>query len=237
MTATEHTGRRAAPDASILDNPAWASMTGAHAPLAEIVGRAGRYHPEVAPFAALADHSDPRVWADLHRLLGPGTEVSLSGDVEVPPDWEVLQQGAGVQFVATTLRTEPDPEAQPLGPADVPAMLDLVRRTQPGPFRPRTIELGEYLGIRHNGALVAMAGERLHPPGWTEISAVCTDPAYRGQGLASRLVRAVAAEIRARGETPFLHTAAANTTAIRLYESIGFTPRRRTLFRILRSPR
>ncbi|GAA2551639.1 hypothetical protein GCM10010435_22280 [Winogradskya consettensis] len=75
-----------------------------------------------------------------------------------------------------------------------------------------------------------MAGERLRPPGWTEISAVCTDAAYRGRGLATRLVRAVAAGIRARGETPFLHTGAANTTAIRLYESIGFELRRSTTF-------
>jgi predicted GNAT family acetyltransferase len=115
-------------------------------------------------------------------------------------------------------------------------MLDLVARTQPGPFRPRTIEMGTYLGIRRGGALVAMAGERLHPPGWTEISAVCTDPAFRRQGLASRLVLAVAAGIRARGETPFLHAAASNTTAIRVYEALGFRLRRRTTFATLRVP-
>ena len=86
-----------------------------------------------------------------------------------------------------------------LGAADVPEMLDLVERTQPGPFLARTVELGTYLGIRRDGRLVAMAGERLHPPGFTEISAVCTDAAYRGQGLATRLVRAVAAGIRRRG--------------------------------------
>jgi predicted GNAT family acetyltransferase len=72
-------------------------------------------------------------------------------------------------------------------------------------------------------------------PGWTEISAVCTDPAYRGHGLATRLVRAVAAGIRARGETPFLHTSAANGAAIRLYESIGFRLRRHTTFAGYRS--
>ncbi|MFD9074916.1 GNAT family N-acetyltransferase, partial [Streptomyces lasiicapitis] len=103
-------------------------------------------------------------------------------------------------------------------------------------FRERTIELGTYLGIRHEGALVAMAGERLHPPGWTEISAVCTDPAHRGRGLASRLVLAVAYGIRERGETPFLHTAARNTGAIRLYESLGFRLRRHIPFRAARVP-
>jgi predicted GNAT family acetyltransferase len=115
-------------------------------------------------------------------------------------------------------------------------MLDLVERTKPGPFQPRTIELGAYLGIRRGGALVAMAGERLHPPGWTEISAFCTDPLYRGQGMATRLVRALAAGIRARNETPFLHAAATNTSAIRLYESLGFELRQRTEFVAVRVP-
>jgi predicted GNAT family acetyltransferase len=124
----------------------------------------------------------------------------------------------------------------PLGDNDVPEMLDLVARTRPGPFLPRTVELGRYLGIRRGGALVAMAGERLHPPGWSEISAVCTDPAHRGQGLASRLVRAVVALIRERGELPFLHAAADNTNALRLYESMGFRLRCTSTFEVVRAP-
>ncbi len=87
-----------------------------------------------------------------------------------------------------------------------------------------------YVGIRRGGALVAMAGERLRPPGWTEISGVCTDASVRGQGLASRLVLAVAHGIRERGETPFLHASASNTRAVRLYESLGFRLSRRTEF-------
>jgi GNAT superfamily N-acetyltransferase len=130
----------------------------------------------------------------------------------------------------------PDPEAVPLGPSDVPDMLDLTERTKPGPFRRRTVELGTYLGIRHDGKLVAMAGERLHPTGWTEISAVCTDEEWRGRGLGTRLVRAVGAGIRARGEIPFLHAVATNTTAIRLYEQLGFQHRRSTLFAAARIP-
>jgi GNAT superfamily N-acetyltransferase len=108
-----------------------------------------------------------------------------------------------------------DPEAVPLGRADVPEMLDLTARAKPGPFLPRTFELGTYLGIHRRGKLVAMAGERLHPEDWTEISAVCTDEAWRGQGLATRLIRAVGAVIRARGDIPFLH-AVANNPAIGL---------------------
>ncbi|MFT4128282.1 MAG: GNAT family N-acetyltransferase, partial [Gordonia sp. (in: high G+C Gram-positive bacteria)] len=98
------------------------------------------------------------------------------------------------------------------------------------------IEMGTYLGIRRAGVLVAMAGERMHPPGWTEISAVCTDPACRGQGLAALLVRAVAAGIVARAETPFLHAAADNTTAIRLYEALGFVVHREVVFRLVEVP-
>jgi predicted GNAT family acetyltransferase len=129
-------------------------------------------------------------------------------------------------MVDTSMRAEALPEAVTLGPDDVPEMLDLVARAQPGPFAPRTIELGRYLGLRHEGALIAMAGERLQLPGWVEISAVCTDPAHRGRGLGTALVRAVSAGIRERGATPFLHTAASNERAIRLYRSLGFTKRR-----------
>lgn len=220
-----------------LDNPIWASLTGRHATLAEVNGAAGRYRTEVAPFHALADPADPAAWADLAALIGPGAEVAVSGPVVTPPPgWELTGTISGNQFVAVDLRDAPDPEAVVLGAADVPEMLDLVERTKPGPFRTRTVELGTYLGIRRDGRLVAMAGERLHPPGWTEISAVCTDPAYRGEGLATRLIRAVAHGIRARGEQVFLHTAASNGDAIRLYESIGFRLRIRTNFAAVRSP-
>ncbi|MER6921607.1 GNAT family N-acetyltransferase, partial [Streptomyces spiralis] len=156
------------------------------------------------------------------------------GVTEAPEGWEVVGIGHGVQLVDTGLRAEPDPEAVRLGSDDVPEILDLVARTEPGPYLPRTVEMGTYLGIRHRGRLIALAGERLRPPGWTEISAVCTDPAYRGRGLATRLVRAVAAGIKERGERPFLHARADNANAIRLYESIGFTLRCRTVFSLVR---
>jgi predicted GNAT family acetyltransferase len=114
-----------------------------------------------------------------------------------------------------------------LGDADLDAMVDLVERTQPGPFLPGTPMLGRYAGVRENGALVAMAGERLHPPGHVEVSAVCTDPAHRGRGLAAALVADIAAGIHARDEVPMLHVRADNESAIRLYLAMGFTARRR----------
>jgi ribosomal protein S18 acetylase RimI-like enzyme len=221
----------------ILDNPARAALTGPHAHFAERHGRVLRYPVDVTPWLALPDEPDAGDWADLAALAGPGAEVPLLGfRGEVPAGWEITFRIEGVQLVDDGLAAAPDREAVPLGPADVPDMLDLVARTQPGPFLPRTIELGTYLGIRRNGALIAMAGERLHPPGWTEISAVCTDPAARGEGLATRLILAVAHGIHERGETPFLHTGAGNTTAIRLYESLGFRLRRTTAFMAARTP-
>jgi N-acetylglutamate synthase-like GNAT family acetyltransferase len=234
--AASHTVAPLAHDTSVLDNAVWAALDGPHAHLAERVGRAARYPDDVYAFAALADPRDPAAWADLLTLVGPGTTVRIKPVETVPDGWEVVGGGVGVQLVDTALRAEPAPEAVRLGPDDVPEILDLVARTKPGPFLKRTIELGTYLGIRDRGRLIALAGERLRPPGWTEISAVCTDPAYRGRGLATRLVRAVAAGIRERGETPFLHAAANNTSAIRLYESIGFTLRRRSPILLVRSP-
>jgi ribosomal protein S18 acetylase RimI-like enzyme len=218
-----------------LDNPVLASLTGPHARLALTRGRAARYPAGVSPFCALPGEPDAADWADAAELVRPGEAVLFPALHATPPaGWEVLGLGPGVQLVATALDVAPDEEAVPLGPADVPDMLSLTGRAKPGPFLPRTIEMGAYLGIRRGGQLVAMAGERLRPPGWTEISAVCTDPAWRGQGLGSRLTRAVAAGIAARGDTPFLHAIATNTTAIRLYEELGFTHRRDIQFRLLR---
>jgi predicted GNAT family acetyltransferase len=71
-----------------------------------------------------------------------------------------------------------------------------------------------------------MAGERLRPLGYTEISAVCTHPEYRGRGYASSLVFALIQKITKRDETPFLHVRAENVGAIRLYEKLGFKTRR-----------
>src|SRR5437588_2041096 len=161
-----------------LDYPAWAALNGAHARFAEWNGRVVRYQPDVAPFLAIPPEPDdePRMWDDVAALVGPGAVVVVPGTGHPLPDWELVNRVPGVQMLGDDVQGEPYPEAIRLTTADVPEMLALVARTKPGPFLPRTVELGTYLGIRRNGALVAMAGERLHPPGFTEISAVCTDP-------------------------------------------------------------
>jgi ribosomal protein S18 acetylase RimI-like enzyme len=220
-----------------LDNPARSALLGPHAALAERYGQALRYPADISPFGALPDEPGEASWRDAATLVGPGGILVLPVvDVTAPPDWQVLREFPSLQFTGEGVAAAADGEAAALGTDDVPEMLDLVARTQPGPFEPRTITLGGYLGIRREGRLVAMAGQRLRAPGWTEISAVCTDTAYRGQGLAARLVRAVQADIQARGETSFLHVMVQNTGAIALYAALGFRLRRPAMFRVTRAP-
>jgi ribosomal protein S18 acetylase RimI-like enzyme len=219
-----------------LDNPAHASLVGPHACLAERHGAALRYPVDVAPYAGLPEHPDPTAWADLVTLAGHGALIRFVGAPVCAPDgWEVARH-VRLQLVDASVKAAHCDEAIRLAVVDVADMLALVERTDPGPFLPRTIELGTYLGIRRNGALVAMAGERLHPPGWTEISAVCTHTEFRGQGLARQLVLALATEIRSRGENAFLHVSADNHRAIALYESLGFQRRRLATFLQARIP-
>lgn len=224
-------------DASILDHAAWAALSGRHSAFSDGGAKARRYQTDVSPFAAIEPDPDAEAWAQLAGIFGPGQIVVLPGVDAGPADWAVVDDIPGVQLIATdALRSGPCDEAIELGHDDVPEMLDLVARTQPGPFLPRTYLLGRYMGLRRHGALIAMAGERMQPPGFTEISAVCTDPAFQRQGLGAALVRDIAHGIRERGDTPFLHAAARNITAIRLYEAMGFELRRTISFRLLRTP-
>ncbi|MCU1690136.1 MAG: hypothetical protein JWN20_2064 [Jatrophihabitantaceae bacterium] len=224
-------------NSDILDQVAWASLAGRHAIFAEGGDKARRYQTDVSPFAALEPDADAGSWAQLAALVGAGRVVTLVGASNPPDGWTEVGNIPGVQLIATDgFRTEPLPEALVLGDDDVDEMLDLVGRTRPGPFLRRTNHLGRYIGVRRDGALIAMAGERTQPPGFTEISAVCTDPAYQRQGLAAALVRDVAHVIRDRGETPFMHASATNENAIRLYLSMGFALRRTVTFTSFRTP-
>lgn len=148
-----------------LDNPVWAALSGPQHSFAVGVGRAARYLPDANPFGALADPEDPLAWADLAALVGPGSEVWLTGLPTPPAGWETVLSIPGVQMDGRAVRAEAAPDAVPLGPADVPEMLELVELAKPGPFMARTVELGTYLGIRHEGRLIAMAGERMRPAG------------------------------------------------------------------------
>jgi GNAT superfamily N-acetyltransferase len=210
-------------DETLLDNPAYAALCGAHARFAQVRGRARRYPVDVAPFLALPSSPSAQDWRDAAGLVAPGTyaAVRYSG-AELPDAWQAVEAFDLVQMIGERVTGVDCSEAVPLGAADVPEMLELAAQTEPGPFLTGTIELGDYLGIRCDGALVAMAGERFHLDSWTEISALCTKPDHRGRGLASRLVGALIAGIQLRSQRAFLHVLSTNTGAIRLYEELGF---------------
>jgi len=207
----------------VLDRPVWHSLTGAHAHLARRHGTAAVYDPEVSNFAGTEGDGDA-AWDDLRVVLRGRTGILPGSPFPVPDDVRVAVRIPVLQMVAAGWHPDRDPEAILLGPEDAAEMHDLASRTKPGPFELRTRELGTYVGFRVDGRLVAMAGERFRPPGFTEISAVCTDPDFRGRGYADRAMRTVAAGIVARGEVPFLHVATDNP-AVALYTRLGFATR------------
>ena len=218
----------------VLDNPVWHALNGPHATVAEGSAFAARYLPDVSVFAALPDEIPPESWDALRELIGPGGVAVFPREIEVPPGWTAhvispcRQMWLRGELTPGQDRSASREVLEPLTDSDVPEMLAIIKLTKPGPFAKRTIELGTYLGVRDRERkdLVAMAGERIHPPGFTEISAVCTDAEYRGRGMASQLVRALVQSIRDREETPFLHLTLENEPAHRVYSDLGFETRR-----------
>ena len=219
-----------------LDRPVWSALTTRQAALALGDGRAVRLAPEYGLFAAAADASAEAL-ADLAALVPADGGIALV-EAGVPPPVRGTVAAAPValsQMVAEALTPAPAPAfgITPLTEADAPAMLALATLTRPGPFFSRTHQLGDFVGVKVDGALVAMAGERMKPTGFTEVSGVCTHPEHRGRGYADGLSRLVAARILARGETAFLHAYPSNTAAITLYQTLGFTLRREMAITVL----
>jgi len=208
----------------IPGNFVWSTLTGFHQEFAEMRGRAARYRPEYGSFAAVCDWDDGRAWHDLAEMVGHGSTVWLGGTgVHAPREWDVVRRVSTNRMVATEVKPPESAEVVQLGPADISDVLDLAARAQPGPFAEHTVQIGTYLGVRRDGLLVAMAGERFRTPGWTEISTVCTDPAYRRRGLAGLLVSSLTSRIQDRGDRAFLHVREDNPAAAGLYERLGFT--------------
>ncbi len=217
-------------DDGVLDNAVWHALKGPQASFvrAEASGRAIRFDPEVSPFGAV-ERIDPAAWEAQADLVGPeGFAVLFRDEIPAPPPgWKETLRLATLQMVADDLQPAPDLPLVDLDAANVSEMLALIELTEPGPFLARTIEMGRYVGIRSAGRLVAIAGERLKVPGWTEISAVCTHPDAQRQGLAGALTLQLAAAIRERGDEAFLHVVEENEAAIRLYLKLGFRVRRK----------
>lgn len=213
--------------AHLLDRPVWNMLRGRQADLACVTGPVCRIDPTYGPFAA----AEPGQEAGLAALLTSVEDeiwIVETAELAPPPGTRVLRTAPLLQMIADgpVAAYRPDPEIEVLTETDAAEMAALALATEPGPWRPLTHRYGTFFGIHRDGRIVAMAGERMRPaPGIAEVSAVCTLPDYRGQGLAAQLIRHVMAGFAARGDTPFLHSYAQNTHAIRLYESLGFRAR------------
>ena len=219
-----------------LDRPVWSAFTGRQADLAVWNGRALRVHPDFGLFAGAVDNASESL-ADLSSLVAEQGDVGLVEVFDMPPvpGTRVVSAAVCLQMTAETVAPLWDAafEILALDDADAAEMLALATLTKPGPFFGRTHQLGSFVGVRVDGRLVAMAGERMRPAGYTEASGVCVHPDHRGKGYAARLLREVTARILARGEKAFLHSYADNATAIGLYEALGYRGRREVIFTIL----
>jgi predicted GNAT family acetyltransferase len=219
-----------------LDYPIWTALTTTQQTLAEGDARAWRFPIEITPFAATADMS-PESFAALGALMSPqDIAVLFTPDpVSVPAGFKVALADTGEQLIGPSVETPANGvDIVTLGVDDVPAMIELTALTKPGPFYARTHELGTFLGIRVDGQLVAMAGERMKPARYTEITAVCVHPSHRGRGYGQMLLSAVSRQIVARGEIPFLHVFTSNYSAIALYRRQGMEIRRRLHVTVLK---
>jgi GNAT superfamily N-acetyltransferase len=221
------------PDCHPLDNPIWSALTTEHASLALGDELARRYPPEIGPLSGLVSETEAG-YESLRTLAGPGGMIVLFlEEPPVPgPGWTLIRGGELCQMIAMNGdNADPAPlratiSIRRLTGEDVPDMVALAELTEPGPFRNSTSELGVFFGIFDSGRLVAMAGQRMHIPGFVEVSAVCTHPDARGHGYARALIAEVMAEIRKHDETPFLHVLPDNYAAIRVYEGLGYVQRR-----------
>lgn len=219
----------------LLDNIAWHTLAGYHALFATGTQQARRYAPGFSPIVGFADITRPD-FASLRSFCEPGEQFYCAGwSGAAPAGWQIVFESSMFQMVWEA----PLPGADDafaclrLDAGHVPQMLELVALTHPGPFGPRTVELGDYFGCFAGPRLVAMAGERMCAGALREISGVCTHPDFQGRGLARRLVeRLVRLEIR-RGETPFLHVMRDNRNARGMYEHMGFRDCRETVIRVL----
>jgi ribosomal protein S18 acetylase RimI-like enzyme len=220
----------------ILDNPIWNSLSTLHAHFAEGDDLAKRYPPEVTRLAAMGEPTSEAYSSLAKTLQRAGAALFLDQPPQIPAGWITAHEPPLVQMVCEKPNLAQDGfPAENLTPADVPQMVALAELTKPGPFGTRTRELGEYLGIRQSKRLVAMAGERLHLAGYTEVSAVCTHPDFQGRGYARELMSILMRKIIRRGETPILHVRQENVSAIHLYEKLGFRTRRLIHFVIVRT--
>jgi predicted GNAT family acetyltransferase len=222
-----------------LDRPVWSCLNGRQSHLAVASGDAVRIDPRYGPFAAARDKGAV-AQAALAALLDDADDEIWVVEPETwpaPPGTTIIQEKHLVLMVAEQPQAplDGDKPASLLGEADVQEMTALARATEPGPWEEMSHRYGNFYGLCHNGALQAMAGTRMLPGDhYAEVSGVCTWPEFQGQGLAGQLIRRVMADMVAQGQTPYLHSYAANAHAIRLYESLGFRAHHAMIVSVIR---
>lgn len=215
--------------AHILDNPCWNALNSGNKNLAEGNERVRFFSAEVSPFVGLPEWNSCG-FDHLYDVIQPERRIAFmaSGEVEIPGGWDVVDYLKAFQMVHTNSASglSAPSEIVHLQNKHIPQMIALTGMTHPWPFFQRTIEFGNYEGIFKDDELVSMAGQRLHPGDYVEISAVCTHPAYKGKGYATELIISQVDKILAASAIPFLHVKDDNLHAIKLYKSLGFEVRK-----------
>src|SRR6185312_33954 len=212
-----------------LDYPAWNALISGNKNLSLGNEHVKYFHEEVAPFVGLSEQNHYE-FEHLYHIIPPKRRmvIIISKEIEIPKPWTLTEHIKALQMVYTqnSSPVHATTEIIPLQIKDVPQMLDLTALTHPGPFLQRTIEFGNYEGIFNNGTLISMAGQRMHPEQYVEISAVCTHPDHHGKGYAGQLIQSQVRSIKANSGVPFLHVKDDNMEAIRLYKKLGFEVRK-----------
>jgi hypothetical protein len=208
-----------------LDNPAWEALNGRQAEFAIKSEGVLRYRPDVFMFAGIPDASTEAI-KKISKLYQKGEVMGIMG---FKPDTEpYFKHVGGAQVYQMVTDKIPEYKAVDyveLKKEDTPEIAELVELTRPGPYAPNVLELGRYVGIKEDGKLIAMAGERIKLDGYTEVSLVCTHPDYRGKGYAKSLSGVIIENIMDSGDVPFLNVMTQNIAALKLYEKLGFTTR------------
>lgn len=220
---------------ALLDNLVWNALAGSQKRFATGAGGVRRYAPGYSPLVGFADPEHASL-DSLVPFCAPNERLYTDGWAgPAPPGWRLEFESTMFKMIwgGGEPRGDTAADAVALGPVHMAQALELAELTHPGPFGPRTIELGEYLGCFDGERLIAMAGERLHAGALREISGVCTHPDHQGRGLAGRLMRTLMHHQIARGETPVLHVVRDNVRARRLYEAMGFRYHRETVVRVI----